>query len=217
MLKKIALGLLMTSVVLVAVADPAVPPVGGLPSLPKFGLPSFGKSGGVPPEKLVIEYLAGSKKIMEAQSRILLALGNKDLADLAAANASNMKEGATTDAIKGAQQVQTDSSAAIQLALTNDSLQLDAAAKKEIAQGYFDLGLGTISYILFVKDAKNYSPSITNINGSVAILALVVPRIPADVGNLVKTFSAISKFSSNNHIDLPKNSEDPTKSLASLL
>ena len=97
------------------------------------------------------------------------------------------------------------------------SLQLDAAAKKEIAQGYVDLGLGTISYILFVKDAKNYSPSITNINGSVAILALVVPRIPADVGNLVKTFSAISKFSSNNHIDLPKNSEDPTKSLASLL
>lgn len=174
------------------------------------------KGGGGPsPEKLMTEYFAGTSSILHAQSLLLSAVGLKGDADIAASNAANMKEGATTDSIKEAQKIQTENSLKIQEALSDKKLKLDANAKKQLVEGYKNLALGAIAYIVFIKDAKDFKPSATSIGGAALALATIVPRIPEDVKNLMSSFESIGKFAKESKIQLPPN--DATKDLGSLV
>ena len=176
---------------------------GGLGSL-------LGSGGGGPsPEKLLAEYYVGAAGVLNAQAKILNAVGLKDQADLAASNAANMKEGATKDSIAEAQKVQTENSQKIQAALSDTNLNLDANAKKQVGEGYLALAVGTLAYVVFIKDAKDFKPSITSIGGTAVLLAAIVTKIPEDAKNLLNTYKAVSSYAKENKIPAPK--DDPTK------
>ena len=174
-----------------------------------------GGGAGPSPDKLMAEYFLGASSILNAQAKILNAIGLKDQADLAASNAANMKDGATTDSIKEAEKVQTENSLKIQEALANKNLVLDDNAKKQIGEGYASLAVGSLSYIVFIKDAKDYKPSPTSIGKAVLTLAVIVPRIPEDIKNLFNTYKAVSAYAKDNKIPAPK--DDPTSALGSLV
>ncbi|MFM7002223.1 MAG: hypothetical protein ACKOXU_14385 [Limnohabitans sp.] len=186
--------------------------LGGLGSL---GGMLGGSGSGPAPEKLLAEYFVGTAAVLNANSKILTALGMKAEADLAASNAANMKEGATTDAIKQAEKVQTESSKLIQERLADRNLKLDDAAKKQMGEGYLSLAAGSLAYIAFIKDAKSFKPSVSSLGGSALALAAIVPRIPEDTKNLLATYKAVAAYAKENKIAAP--SEDPTKSLAGLV
>ena len=184
---------------------------GGLGSI----LGGGGGNAGPAPEKLLAEYFIGTAAVLNANSKILAALGFKEAADLAASNAANMKEGATTEAVKQAEKVQTDSSKLIQEGLADRNLKLDDAAKKQIGEGYLSLAVGSVAYIVFIKDAKDFKPSITSLGSAVVTLATIVPRIPEDIKNLLATYKAVAAYAKDNKIPAP--SEDPTKALSGLV
>ena len=120
MLKKIVL---FASVATFALASNAqLGSLGGLGS-------ALGSGSGPTPEKLLAEYFVGTAAVLNAQAKLLNAVGLKDQADLAASNAANMKEGATADSIKQAEVVQTENSQLIQAKLADASLKLDDSAK----------------------------------------------------------------------------------------
>eukprot|EP01032_Pedospumella_encystans_P013228 gene13228-15244_t len=188
--------------------------LGGLGGL--GGLLGGGGGGSGPaPDKLLAEYFVGTAAILNANSKILTALGMKEAADAAASNAANMKTGATTDAIKEAEKVQTESSKLIQEKLADKNLKLDDAAKKQMGDGYLSLAAGSLAYIVFIKDVKEFKPSVTSIGASALALAAIVPRVPEDTKNLLATYKAVAAYAKENKIPAP--SEDPTKSLAGLV
>lgn len=174
-----------------------------------------GGGSGPSPEKLLTEYFVGAAGVLNAQAKILNAVGLKDQADLAASNAANMKEGATKDAIAEAQKVQTENSQKIQAALTDKNLKLDANAKKQIGEGYANLAVGTLAYVVFIKDAKDFKPGPTSIGAAVVALSAIIPRIPEDAKNLLNTYKAVGAYAKDNKIQAPK--DDPTKDLGSLV
>lgn len=174
-----------------------------------------GSGSGPSPEKLLAEYFVGAAGVLNAQAKILNAIGLKDQADLASANAANMKEGATKDSIAEAQKVQTENSQKIQAAFSDSNLKLDANAKKQIGEGYASLAVGTLAYVVFIKDAKDFKPGVTSIGAAVAVLASIVPRIPEDAKNLLNTYKAVAAYAKENKIEAPK--DDPTKDLGSLV
>jgi hypothetical protein len=188
--------------------------LGGLGGL--GGLLGGGGGGSGPaPDKLLAEYFVGTAAILNANSKILTALGMKEAADAAASNAANMKTGATTDAIKEAEKVQTESSKLIQEKLADKNLKLDDGAKKQMGEGYLSLAAGSLAYIVFIKDVKEFKPSVTSIGASALALAAIVPRVPEDTKNLLATYKAVAAYAKENKIPAP--SEDPTKSLAGLV
>ena len=174
-----------------------------------------GGGSGPSPEKLLTEYFVGAAGVLNAQAKILNAVGLKDQADLAASNAANMKEGATKDAIAEAQKVQTENSQKIQAALSDTNLKLDANAKKQIGEGYASLAVGTLAYVVFIKDAKDFKPGPTSLGAAVVALAAIVPRIPEDAKNLLNTYKAVGAYAKDNKIAAPK--DDPTKDVGSLV
>lgn len=174
-----------------------------------------GGGSGPAPEKLLAEYFVGTAAVLNANSKILNALGMKEAADLAASNATNMKEGATTDAIKQAAKVQEEGSKLIQEKFADKNLKLDDAAKKQMGEGYLSLAAGSLAYVVFIKDAKDFKPSPTALGTSALALAAIVPRIPGDTKNLLATYKAVAAYAKDNKIPAP--SEDPTKSLAGLV
>lgn len=179
------------------------------------GMLGGGGGSGPAPEKLLAEYFVGTAAVLNANSKILNALGMKEAADLAASNAANMKAGATTEAIKDAAKVQTETSKTIQEKLTDKNLKLDDAAKKQMGEGYLSLAAGSLAYVVFIKDAKDFKPSVTSLGASALALAAIVPRIPEDTKNLLATYKAVAAYAKDNKIPAP--SEDPTKSLAGLV
>jgi hypothetical protein len=174
-----------------------------------------GGGSGASPDQLLAEYFLGASAVLNAQAKILTAVGLKDQADLAESNAANMKDGATTDAIKDAEKVQTENSLKIQEALADKNLVLDENAKKQIGEGYASLAAGAISYIVFIKDAKNFKPGPTSFGKAVLALVVIVPRIPNDIKNLMNTIKSVSEYAKENKIPAPK--DDPTSALGSLV
>lgn len=174
-----------------------------------------GGGSGPDPEQLVAEYFIGTAAVLHAHSKILTALNMKEEADLAASNAANMKAGATTDAIKQAEKVQTENSKLIQEKLADKNLQLDAVAKSQMTEGFVSLAAGSLAYIVFIKNAKNFRPGITSVGAAALTLVAIVPRIPEDIKNLISTYKAVASYAKENKIPAP--SEDPTKLLAGLV
>ena len=188
-----------------------------LSSHAQFGnLLGGGGGSGPTPEKLLVEYFAGAQLVMNAQAKILDALNLKTEADNASAKAASLVTGATTDAIKEAATVQSESSRKIQEQLADKNLVLDAGAKVKIGQGYASLATGAIAYIVFIKDAKNFKPSVTSFGGAALAMVAIVPRIPDDIKNLVGTFQAVSNYAKENKIELPKDAADATAQLGAL-
>lgn len=174
-----------------------------------------GDNSGPSPGKLLAEYFVGAAGVLNAQAKILNAVGLKNQADLASSNAANMKEGATKDSIAEAQKVQTENSQKIQAALADSNLKLDANAKKQIGEGYASLAIGTLAYVVFIKDVKDFKPGLTSLGEAVVALAAIVPRIPEDAKNLLNTYKAVRAYAKENKIAEPK--DDPTKDLGSLV
>jgi hypothetical protein len=94
-------------------------------------------------------------------------------------------------------------------------LKLDENGKKLIGEGYANLAVGALAYVVFIKDAKDFKPSPTSLGAAVVALVAIVPRIPEDAKNLLNTFKAVSAYAKENKIAAPK--DDPTKDLGSLV
>jgi hypothetical protein len=182
--------------------------------LGKFSNPlaSSSSSSGASAEQIVTRYVGGAKSVMQADSKMLDAIGLKDEAAKAALQATNLTQGATKDNLETAEKVQTESSKALEEKLNGKKVSMDAASKKLFAAGLQDLGSGLIQYVGLSKDAANFKPSMGSV-GSANSAVYVAKSLPGSIKNLASTLKMAIEFSKANDIPVPKEANDATAML----
>lgn len=196
--------------VLLAASGAAMAQFGGL------GNALGGKSGnssGPSAEQIVSKYIGGTRSVMQADANMLAAFGLKDEADKAAIQAKNLTEGATKDSLEDAGKVQTASSKALEEKLSGKKVEMDAASKKQFAEGLLDLSKGVIQYIGMGKDVAGFKPSVTAIGGAAGSAIYIAKSLPDSVKSLSSTLKMAIDFSKENNIPIPKEANDATAML----
>ena len=180
-----------------------------------FGLPAVpgvtggaAASGGASAEQIVQKYVGGTKSVMSADTNMLSALGLKDQAAKSELSAKTMTEGATSDAMEDAAKVQTESSKAIEAKMTGEKVVMDAASKKQFAQGMVDLANGLKQYIGMSSDVKGFKPSVTSVGGSAGAAIFIAKSLPTSTTNLMGTLKKAIDFSKANDITVPKEASE---------
>ncbi|MDC8758144.1 hypothetical protein [Janthinobacterium fluminis] len=206
-MKNKRISVLLASVLLgaSAVASAQMPSLGGM-----LG---GGKSSGASAEQIVSKYVAGTQNVMKADANMLAAVGLKDEADKVALHAKNLTEGATKDALEGASKLQSDSSKALEQQMSGKKVVMDAASKKQFAEGVQDLSKGVIQYVGMSKDVTGFKPSVTSMGGAAAPALFVVQNLPGSIKSLASTLKLAIEFSKTNNIPLPKEANDATSML----
>jgi hypothetical protein len=206
-MKKISLQLLL-STSLVLCANTAFAQLGGFSNPLKSG-----SSSGASPEQIVSKYVAGSQKVMQADSKMLEAVGLKDEAAKAALHAKNLTEGATKDNLEEANKVQTSSSKALEEKLNGKKITMDADSKKLFSSGLQELATGIIMYVGMSKDAAGFKPSMSSLGSSTKTAIYAAGTVPSSIKNLASTLKLAIEFSKANDIPVPKEANDATAML----
>jgi hypothetical protein len=206
-MKKSSLQLLLATS-LVLCSSPSFAQLGGF-SNPLKG----GSSSGASSEQIVSKYVAGSRNVMQADAKMLEAVGLKDEAAKAALQAKNLTEGATKDSLEEANKVQTENSKALEEKLTGQKVAMDANSKKLFAAGVQDLASGVILYVGMSKDAAGFKPSVTSLGASTLTAVYAVKTLPGSIKNLASTLKMVMKFSKANDIPVPREANDATAML----
>jgi hypothetical protein len=172
---------------------------------------SGGSSGGsVSADQIVKKYVGGSKSVLNADSKMLEAVGLKDEAAVAALQAKNLTEGATKDSLEEATKVQTASSKALEDKLKDKNTKLDADGKKKFSEGLGELGKGVIQYAGAITDVKGFKPSLTSIGGAASSALFIGKSLPDTMTNLGKSLMKAIEFAKANDIPVPKEATDAT-------
>jgi len=177
-----------------AVTGPAHAQLGGL-----LG----GGGGGASPESIVTTYVAGAKLVLNAQERLLSAIGRKEEAARAALNAQNLTTGATKQDLEDAAKTQTENSKILEEGLKAKETALDAESKVVYAQGLASLGGGVGKYVGLVPQLKNFKPGITSIGNAALGAVYVAQTLPSNVTSLQSTLSAAIDFGKNQGVEIP--------------
>ena len=165
-------------------------------------------------DRLVAAYVAANKDVLMAQYRMATALGVKDAAAKAKAEADALGSGATKDNLAESDKVQSDVSKAIAERQNDSSLKMDEAAKKEYAAGLALLGSGMLKYVgmkgelaAFQSSMSSFSPAVlTKLQSGM----YVVSNFPQNSKNVYNTLSQANQFAKDRGIPVP---EDATKAL----
>ncbi|MBY0572329.1 MAG: hypothetical protein K2P84_01505 [Undibacterium sp.] len=174
--------------------------------------PLAGNSSGASAEQIVTKYVNGSRSVMNADAKMLEAVGLKDEAAKASLQAANLTQGATKGNLEEAEKVQTDSSKALEDKLQNNKVTMDAASKKLFAAGVQDLANGVIQYVGMSKDVSGFKPNVASL-GVANTAIYVVKSLPSSIKNLASTLKMAMDFSKANDIPVPKEANDATAML----
>lgn len=207
-MKKITLAALIATASLLS-ANGAHAQFGDL----KKSLGGGDKSSGISAEQIVSKYVGGSKSVLQADGKMLDAVGLKEQGAIASLQAQNLTEGASKDNLEETAKIQTDSSKALEEKLNGKKVTMDAASKKLFADGVKDLAGGVIQYVGMSKEASGFKPNLGSISGSGKSAVYVVKSLPSSIKNLGSTLKLAIEFSKANDIPVPKEANDATSLL----
>lgn len=178
----------------------------------QFGNPlkSGGAKGGITAEQIVQRYVGGTRSVVTANATMLEAVGLKDEAAASTAQAANLTEGATKDALEESAKVQTANSKALEAKLADKGTSLDAAGKKKFAAGVGDLAKGVVAYVGLGKDVSGFKPGMGSIGGSANSAMFVAKSLPGNTKSLVETLKMAIEFCKANKIPVDKSATDAT-------
>ena len=189
----------------------------GLPSVGLSQVPSFGSLGSKltgggdlsgQQTSLLTAYIAGGKDVLSSQAKLLEALGLKDQAASTQATADALTSGATEQSLKDADKAESDNSAALSTAMSNQSGALDAQSKKTYTQGLVLLASGLIKYTGMKQDVANFSKGLS---GPAALQAgsklqsgvYIVKTLPTSTSNTASTLNSAVSFAKSHGIEVP--------------
>lgn len=168
------------------------------------------KGGSITSDQIVKRYVGGAKNVVNANTSMLEAVGLKDEASANAAQAANLTEGATKDALEESVKVQTANSKALEAKLADSSLKLDAAGKKKFSAGVTELAKGVVSYVTLGKDASGFKPGISSLGGSTTSALYVAKSLPESTKTLAHTLKMAIEYCKANNIAVDKSATDAT-------
>ena len=164
-----------------------------------------GGSGSAPSaDSIVKNYIEGAQNVLQAQGKLLNAIGKKEEAAKAELQAKNLTEGATKQTIEDAAKTQTESSKAIEDSLNAKGIVLDAAAKITYAEGLGFMGRGVTKYVALVSALKNFKPSVTSLGAAAQSAVYIAQSLPGNMSNFSSTLSAAIAFGKEQGVSIPK-------------
>lgn len=169
-----------------------------------------GSGGGATAEQIVAKYVGGTQSVMRADANMLAAVGLKDEAEKAAVQAKNLTEGATKNSLEEAAAVQTASSKALEEKLSGKKIEMDAASKKQFADGLVDLAKGVVQYVGMSKDVSGFKPSAASLGNAAGSALYVAKGLPDSIKGLGHTLKTAIDFAKANNIPVPKEANDAT-------
>lgn len=200
----------IAGIAMAMIAGAASAQLGGLTKALNIG----GSSGGsVTAEQIVAKYVGGAQSVMRADANMLAAVGLKDEAEKASVQAKNLTEGATKGALEEAAAVRTANSEALERSLNGKKIEMDAASKKQFANGVGDLARGVIQYIDMSKDVGSFKPGMSSIGAAAGSALFVAKNLPDSIKNLGRSLKTAVDFSKANNIPVPKEATDATSLL----
>jgi hypothetical protein len=179
-----------------------------LPSVPGFGAKSSGGPDLVASQTgLVTSYVAASKDVLTAQAKMLQALGLKDQAAKAQAEANSLSAGATTGQLKDEESAQSDASKQLADALKAPAPALDAEAKQTYTQGLVSLAAGLVKYTGMRGDIDSFKNGLSGASlmqtPKLQSGAFIVKSFPGNLQNLTDTMKNAVAFAKSHGIEVP--------------
>jgi hypothetical protein len=179
-----------------------------LPSVPGFGSKSSGGPDLIASQTgLVTSYVGASKDVLGAQSKMLQALGLKDQAAKAQAEADSLSAGATTGNLKDEEAAQSDASKQLADALKAPAPALDAEAKTTYTQGLTLLAAGLIKYTGMRTDIDAFKNGLSGASmlqtPKLQSGAYIVKSFPGNLQNLTETMKNAVAFAKSHGIEVP--------------
>lgn len=179
-----------------------------MPSIPGFGSKSSGGPDLVASQTgLVTSYVGASKDVLTAQSKMLLALGLKDKAAAAQAEADSLSAGATTGNLQAEEAAQSSASQDLAAALKAPAPELDADSKKTYTQGLLSLASGLVKYTGMSKDIDAFRSGLSGASllqtPKLQSGAYVVKTFPGNLQNLTETMKNAVAFARSHGIEVP--------------
>ena len=160
-------------------------------------------SGGPSPESVIKNYVEGAKAVLQAQGKLLLAMGKKQEAAATDLQAQNLTEGATKQNLEDSVKTQTENSKLIEENLKAKGAVLDAAAKVIYAQGLGYFGTGITKYIALTRDLKSFKPSVTALGSAAQSAVYVAQTLPGNMSNFSSTLKNAIDFGKAQGVEIP--------------
>jgi hypothetical protein len=199
------------------------------------GLPSIGGMNGAAPagtdasasqDQLVRAYVAADVQTLLGQGKIAEALGLKDQAAEAAAEAAALQNGgtATSDTLSKANDVSTQVDSAV-AAKTNENAALSDQSKAAYSEGLGHLGLGLLGTIALKDAAVNFQKAAQAQIGNASMLEkmsvtkklaagmYVAKNLPGHITRLGSGLKNAVAYAHSHNIPVP---DDATKALGAL-
>jgi hypothetical protein len=181
----------------------------GLPSLPGMG----GKSAGGADlsgsqDQLVRQYVDANKTVMLANAHMADAMGLKDDAAKLRASSDSLGDGATKGNLADADKATSDTNRKLAEKLNDNTVVLDADAKKKYVAGLVTMASGVVKYVgmkgsfqSFASNLKGVSPMMLP---KLQTGVYIVSSLPANVKNLTAALSSATQFAKSHDIEVPK-------------
>jgi hypothetical protein len=188
-----------------------LPKVGGSPAAPQSGI-----DASVAQDQLVTTYVAANSQTLLGQSKMAEALGLKDQAAAAKAKADAFSGGATatSDTLKQAGQIESDTADAISKAQSQNGT-LSAESKTQYTEGLGHMGLGALGTVKR-KDAAAAFPKLAqakvsgasmmekmSVTKSLASGTYVASNLPGHLTNLASGLKSAVSFAQSHNIPVP--------------
>ncbi|AXT44926.1 MULTISPECIES: hypothetical protein [Chromobacterium] len=165
-------------------------------------------------EQLVNSYVAANKEILLSQYKMANALGAKDAAALAKAEADALASGATKDNLSKADSVQSNVSKIISERQKASGSAMDAEAKKTYTEGLASLGKGLLKYAGMTKQFDGFKSALSSASPmdlpKLSTGSYILTSLPSNSKNLYETLKQAVSFAKSNDIPVPK---DATQAL----
>ncbi|AXE30172.1 hypothetical protein DK842_09800 [Chromobacterium phragmitis] len=165
-------------------------------------------------QQLVESYTGANKQVLMAQSLMASALGAKDAAALAKAEAEALTSGATKDSLSKADSAQSAVAKAISEQQKSAGTELDAEAKKAYAEGLGSLAKGVLKYTKMANQLSGFKDALASASPldlpKLSSGAYIVTNLPGNSKNLYEALKQAVSFAKSHDIPVPK---DATQAL----
>jgi hypothetical protein len=155
------------------------------------------------PPAIVASYVDNAQLVLNADSKLLHAVGLADVGAKAAAEAGTLPADATRSQIETALQVQSDSGHALEQKLAAKA-ELNDAARLEFVTAVGDLSRGVIAQAGMARDLAEVRKTLKPGGGAAASAIYLSKVLPGSVKDLGQTLQATVAYAKANNITLPQ-------------
>lgn len=160
----------------------------GLPSFPKLSKPASKTNGSAfdMQNKLVMDFVAGQKGILDSQAKMATALGDKDLAAKLTASSTAISSGATLENLGNSKNLSEKTSEILGKQLAS-AKNLTAAGKAEMEQAIPGYMAGIMALIKMKPDYQSFMDAAQQQISSAGMMDALTVRKKLAVGTYVAT------------------------------